>query len=118
MKKDKETTEVVFLITQESRSHRKEAVAYFPNVWWNQERDTHAFYVHNGEHGGCYEGWAAAQIVPHTKLDKRLVEELKTEMESNYGYNFKVLDAGEWIKSLGWENVPNGRFSWYRTHRH
>ena len=114
MKKDKQKTEVVFLIARSGHGRRKEAVAYFPNVWWNKERDTHACYMHNGQHGGCFEGWAAAQSIPRTKYDKSLVAELKAEMENGYGYNFNVLDAQQWRDAQGYEPARKMPFSWYR----
>ena len=53
--KDTETTDVVFLVVKGSDNKEKEAVAYFPNEWWNPSCNTHPAYMHIGQHGAASE---------------------------------------------------------------
>ncbi len=95
MEKDTEKTEVVFLISRNPYTHEKEAVAYFPKVWWNPCCHTHTAYMHNGQHGAATEEWAAFCDIPD-ESDAELVAALKAELDG-IGYNLTVLDSLEWV---------------------
>lgn len=93
--KDTETTDVVFLVVKDSDNKGKEAVAYFPNEWWNPSCNTHPAYMHIGQHGAAVEDWAVFSCDIPEAEDAGLVAKLKAELEG-IGYNLNVLDAKQW----------------------
>lgn len=95
MEKDKEITDVVFLVVMNPDNKTKEAVAYFPNEWWNPSCNTHPAYMHIGQHGAATEEWAVFSCDIPEAEDAGLVAELKAELEG-IGYNLNVLDAKQW----------------------
>ena len=91
MKIDTEKTDVMF---------RKEKdgtiIAIFPHNVWDFAGNV-ACYAHLGQHGGASYNW----YIEKTKLAKpEEYQDLKNELEQNYGYNFHILKKRNYQKYL------------------
>lgn len=94
MEKDKEITEVQFRIL------KGEVIAVFPyeiyNIGGKNKTPTVNSYMHNGQHSGC--DWNINNFTK--KATPEQYTSLLNELESNFGYNLKVIQRRNHSKFL------------------
>lgn len=91
---------VVFLITVNPDTDKREALAYFPDMPWDNYGKNMTSYMHNGQHGPCCEAFALLDCKPVVNaFDRKAANELKAELES-IGYDLEVLDSQKWVKDM------------------
>jgi hypothetical protein len=85
---DKKITRVQFRKVRNQDTKKDEIVAIFVDEIWDIGGFSVACYSHDGQHSGCAKEW-----YKHLRYATRAeYDALKRELESDFGYNFKVLN--------------------------
>ena len=93
-------TRVVFLMSQNPYTDAWEAMALFPDIYWDVNRTMYMSYSHVGQHGPCCEAYALLDCIAPKRCHKGEVERLKKELENlDEPYSLEVVDAAEWLAS-------------------
>lgn len=97
--KGKVFTRVVFFMAQNPCNSQWEALAYFPDIPWNNYSKNKTSYMHEGQHGPCAESFIFKDCkIPANKQDLKAVARLKSELEHlDEPYALTVVDTAEWL---------------------
>lgn len=97
-KSGKVYTRVVFLMAQNPDTELLEAMAFFPDLYWDSEKKYNVSYMHVGQHGPCCKAFALLDCIAPSKRHKKAVQRLKDELENlDDPYALTVLDTDEWL---------------------
>lgn len=99
--KGKVFARVVFFMAQNPDNDRWEALAYFPDIPWENGSKNKTSYMHDGQNGPCAESFIFEDCkIPRNKFDLAAVRRLKAELEKlPEAYVLTVLDTREWLAS-------------------
>lgn len=92
---------VVFLLSQNLDSGQWEALAFFPDIKWDNYSKNHLSYMANGGFAPCCDSYIHIDCrIPNLKNNQQrnAVNRLKEDIEKQ-GYELTVLDTAEWLNS-------------------